>query len=414
MGCTNSINGFLGEFNMLGWIKAKHPGLRYREHETRTTGAGKYKRPLRYLVMTYKWEGKTISEAFGWEGDFVTNEDEAYKIFLELKQNRKDRTPPFTLKERNESRKAALVVAQQQKQAEIIKSLSFEEVFSKYLIYSQHNKRSEKSWKREEQLTRIHILPVFKNLPLGKIVQIQLERLKKNMTDAGLAPRTVRYALAVVRQVFNYAVREDLFSGQNPAADGKVTRPQEDNRKNRYLSRDEADLLLAELAKRSKEIHDMSMLSLFTGMRFGEIASLKWLDLDLFQGIIILRNTKSGKNRAAFMTPDIKIMFVQRGPGKPDNLIFPARGAVNKPHSMISHVYYEIAGKMFNQGITDRKLWVNFHTLRHTFASWLVEADTNIYVVKELLGHSDLKLTERYSHIGENQLKQAVMKLQIG
>jgi site-specific recombinase XerD len=67
---------------------------------------------------------------------------------------------------------------------------------------------------------------------------------------------------------------------------------------------------------------------------------------------------------------------------------------------------------MFNQNVSDKRDWVNFHTLRHTFASWLVEADTNIYFVKELLGHSDLKLTERYSHIGENKLKQAVQKLQ--
>jgi site-specific recombinase XerD len=67
---------------------------------------------------------------------------------------------------------------------------------------------------------------------------------------------------------------------------------------------------------------------------------------------------------------------------------------------------------MFNQGITDKKKWVNFHTLRHTFASWLVENGTDIYLVKDLLGHHDLKMTERYAHIGENQLKQAVMKLQ--
>jgi integrase len=405
------------------WIKAKHPGLRYREHESRSTGVSKSKRPLRYLVMTYKWEGKTISEALGWEGDFVQNEDEAYKIFLELKQNRKNRTPPFTLKERNESKEAILAAARQQKQADLIRNTSFEKVFSKFLIYSQQNKRSEKSWKREEQLTRIHILPVFKDLPLGKIAPIQLERLKKNMAEGGLTPRTVRYALAVVRQVFNYAIREGLFSGLNPAAGGKVARPQEDNRKTRYLSRDEASQLLSELAKRSQEVHDMSMLSLFTGMRFGEVANLKWSDLDLSQGIIMLRNTKSGKNRAAYMTPDIKKMFTQRGVREPDKLVFPARGKPakpgssvlpEKPHAMISHVYYEVVGQMFNQEVADKKMWVNFHTLRHTFASWLMEDDTNIYFVKELLGHSDLKLTERYAHIGENQLKQAVMKLQIG
>ena len=364
--------------------------------------------------MTYKWDGKTISEAFGWEGDHVNNEDEAYQTFLELKQNRKKRTPPFTFKEQTRLKDAALADAAQQEEKDKIKALSFGDVFAKYLIYSQHNKRSEKSWKREEQLTRLHILPVFKNMPMEKIAQIQLERLKKNMADDGLTPRTVRYALAVVRQVFNYAAKMGLFAGQNPAAGGKITRPQEDNRKNRYLSRNEADQLLAALAKRSGDVHDMSMLSLFTGMRFGEIANLKWADVDLVQGVIMLRNTKSNRNRAAFITPDVKKMLARRGPGEPDKLVFPSRGSDNKPHTLIGNTYYQTVKEMFNQGINDKKQHVDFHTLRHTFASWLVEGDTNIYLVKELLGHSDLKLTERYSHIGENQLKQAVMKLQNG
>ena len=300
------------------------------KHEPPATGRSK--RALRYYVMTYKWEGKTISEAFGWEGDFVTNEDAAYQIFLELKQNRKDRTPPFTLKERVGEKEAALLVAQQKKQDEEIKNLSFGDVFAKYLIYSQHNKRSEKSWKREEQLTRLHILPVFKNMPLGKIAQIQLERLKKNMADEGLTPRTIRYALAVVRQVFNYAVKVGLFEGQNPAAGGKITRPQEDNRKNRYLSRDEADQLLATARQEIRRCsrHE-PCLSLFTGMRFGEIANLKWADVDLFQGIIMLRNTKSNRNQAAFITPDVKKMLARRGPGNPINLFFPLVAPTTNP-----------------------------------------------------------------------------------
>lgn len=397
---------------MPDWIKSTRPGLRYREHETRTTGVGRYKRPIRYYTMTYKWNGKTISEAFGWEGDYVKNEDEAYQIFLELKQNRKNRTPPFTLKERTGLKELALEEAAQRREKEKIKALSFGDVFAKYLVLSQHNKRSEKSWKREEQLTRLHIMPVFKNMPMEKIAQIQIERLKMNMADAGLTPRTIRYALAVIRQVFNYAAKVGLFTGQNPAAGGKITRPQEDNRKNRYLTREEAALLLAELQKRSQEVHDMAMLSLFTGMRFGEVANLRWADVDLFQGIIMLRNTKSGKNRAAFMTTDIKKMLARRNPGGPDRLVFPARGCDNKPRTLIGNTYYQVVRKLFNQGITDKKQHVDFHTLRHTFASWLVERDTNLYIVKELLGHSDLKLTERYSHIGENQLKQSVMKLQ--
>jgi hypothetical protein len=82
---------------MAQWTKSKYPGLRYRVHAVRTTGVGRSKRPLRYYVLTYKWKGKTLSEALGWEGDYVNTEEQAYRIVLELKQNRKDNTPPFTL-----------------------------------------------------------------------------------------------------------------------------------------------------------------------------------------------------------------------------------------------------------------------------------------------------------------------------
>ncbi|MDO9042531.1 MAG: site-specific integrase [Desulfocapsaceae bacterium] len=392
---------------MLQWIKANSPGVRFRVHSTRKHGI-KYDQ---YFSIRYRIDGKVREEGLGWATEGWT-EKKAVAELAELKKNHTTGRGHRTLAEGREIRAQVEQEKAVQEKEEKIKNLSYADIFSKYLIYSQNNKRSAKSWKREEQLTRLHIIPVFKSLPLGKIAQIHLERLKKNMADAGLSPRTVRYALAVVRQVFNYAIREGVFTGQNPAAGGKVVRPQEDNKKDRYLSRVEAELLLLKLGKRSGEVHDMAMLSLYTGMRFGEVASLKWADIDTFQGIIMLRNTKSGKNRPAYMTPDIKKMFARRGPGGPDQLVFPARGKENKPHSMISHIYYDVVGKLFNQGVVDKKRWVNFHSLRHTFASWLVEANTNLYLIKDLLGHSDLKLTERYAHIGENQLKQAVMKLQ--
>lgn len=105
-------------------------------------------------------------------------------------------------------------------------------------------------------------------------------------------------------------------------------------------------------------------------------------------------------------------MFAQRGPGEPDRLVFPARGKDNKPHYMISHLYYSVVKKLFNQGVTDKKQWVNFHTARHTFASWLVDNGTDIYKIKDLLGHGDLKTTERYAHHDRDQLKAAVISLQ--
>lgn len=441
---------------MAEWTKSKFPGLRYREHGSRETGVGRSKRPLRYYVMAYKWKGKSFSEALGWEGDFVKNEDEAYSLFLELKQNRKDKTPPFTLKERNQLKDEALEQKEVEQEKKLIEQTTFEEIFRSYLVYSKANKRSEKSWQREQQLYDNHIVKVIGKVQLVKVSQIHLERIKKNMKCKGLADRTVRYALDVIRQVFNFGIQRGSYSGVNPAAKGKVKRPQEDNRKDRYLTRDEADALLVELLKRSKDTHEISLLSLFTGMRFGEVANLKWGNVDFFQEQIMLKKTKTATNRAAYMTPDIKAMLLARikkmlldccngsseelahidkmlldchkgssedlvsmkkmllacCKGSPEDLVFPARGTDNVQRKRISRVYYEVVNLLFNKDIIEKKERVDFHTLRHTFASWLMEDGTNIYYVKDLLGHSTVKTTERYAHVGDNEKRDAVLRLQ--
>ncbi|MGW8158726.1 MAG: tyrosine-type recombinase/integrase [Desulfoprunum sp.] len=410
---------------MVEWIKSEHTGLRYREHESKTTGVGRGKRPLRYYMMTYKLDGKTVSESLGWEGEYIKNEDHARRINQKLRDNRKDRTPPFTLAEYRQQNEETLQAAREEAAVEAILNLTFTEVFEKYLVASKLKKRNPRSWKREDQLARLHIFPVVGSLPLMNVAQVpHIQKIQNSMAKAGLSPRTIRYALHVIRIVFNFASDEGLYSGPNPAQEKKKTSissraagieyPQQDNKKDRYLSREEAGLLLGELAKRSDEVHNMAYLSLYTGMRFGEVANLKWGDVDLFQGVIMLRNTKSGKDRPAYMNPGVKKLMSSIGPGEPDHLVFPARGTDNKPHYMISSVYYKVVKELFNQGVTDKKQWVNFHTLRHTFASWLVEKDTNLYLVKDLLGHSDLKITERYAHIGDNQRRQAVLKLQNG
>jgi site-specific recombinase XerD len=59
---------------------------------------------------------------------------------------------------------------------------------------------------------------------------------------------------------------------------------------------------------------------------------------------------------------------------------------------------------MFNEGVEDTRQRVYFHTLRHTFASWLVQRGVDLYKVKELMGHEDIKMTMRYAHLAPEGL----------
>jgi len=403
---------------MSNWIKCKTTGIRYRLHNERKHGVGYDK----YFTIRYKISGSEKSEGLGWASE-GWSEKKAAAVLSELKANHTTGAGPTSLSEKRELQLQKKLEEEKFDQEEIKRNMSFEEVFTLFLVASKEKKKNPRSWKREEQLARLHILPIFGNLPLSRIANVpHLRTLQKNMEAKGLAPASIRYAFHVVRIVFHFAMDEGLFRGTNPALERSkkaisknrsgIEYPQEDNKKERWLEREEAALLMKELAKRSGEVHDMAMLALYAGLRFGEIAKLTWDNVDLFKGEMKLRQTKNGKDRTAYMTPAIQQMFARRDPGDFGKLVFPARGTDNKPHYMISHIYYDTVKKLFNEGITDKKQWVNFHTLRHSFASWLVKDGTDIYQVQELLGHGDIKMTERYAHNDQKQLKQAVMKLQ--
>lgn len=380
------------------WLSTKHKGLRYRDHENRKHGV-KRDRFYQYRQMV---KGKRVEESFGWLSEGWTEERCLIEI-AKLKQARVTGEGPVTLKEKREKAEA------KRKQAERDR-ITFNEMWSQYIVQAKAD-RGEKALRIEEGIFKNWIRPAIGEKALRDVAPIHLEKLKSVMAKNGKSPRTIRYILAIIRQVFNYAKRNDMFSGDNPTA--KVKKPTTDNRRVRFLSHDEAQSLLNELKTRSDQVYEMTLLSLHTGMRAGEIFCLTWGNVDFNRGIITLLDTKNGKTRSAFMTEAVKDMLIaksQEGYELKD-LVFPGRGGV-KRKQMTETFNHAVEKVGLNAGISDPRQKVVFHTLRHTFASWLVENGTDLYTVKELLGHSDFKMTSRYAHLGENSLQAAVKSLE--
>jgi integrase len=270
--------------------------------------------------------------------------------------------------------------------------------------------KSKRSWKREDQFNRLWISPVIGNQPLKSISPIHLERIKSDMAKAGRAPRSIQYCFAVMRQVFNHARRIGLFQGDPPTAKVKV--PKADNQRLRFLSIEEAQKLLVALKKVSPNMHDIALLSLHTGMRAGEIWKLTWADINWEAKTLTLKDTKSGRTRHALLTATAAKMLDRRRENSTPliELVFPARGG--KRRSQASQAFRRVVDKIgLNEGVKDARDKVVLHTLRHTYASWLVMQGTPLYTVQRLLGHQTPAMTQRYAHLAPDHLREAVNDL---
>ena len=381
------------------WIKAKTPGIRYREHPTRKHGI----RKDRYYTIRYKLDGKAKEEALGWESE-GWNESKVAARLHELKENQRTGDGEVTLSAKREKEEKKRKEDEAKRINESKEQVSFSGIFAQYIEQAKKEK-TEKSCRTEEGLFKKWLCSAIGNISMKEISPFALERLKDKMKKANLSPRSISYAIAIIRQVFNYAKRFDLYNGDNPTE--KVKKPTEDNRRDRFLTYQEVDILLETLKRYSQLVHDMALLSLHCGLRAGELFHLTWADVDFENNFLFIKDAKNGKNRKAIMTEDINSMMKERYKTSESNIVFPS--AKGEMITDISNTFSRVVKSLgFNKGVTDRRQKVVFHTLRHTYASWLVMSGVDLYTVQRLMGHSSISMTERYSHLAPDYLKKAV------
>lgn len=284
---------------------------------------------------------------------------------------------------------------------------TFKKLAEKYLEWGEVNKA--RGGREDKSYYENHLAERFDNKRLNEISTFDLERMKSELLKK-MAPASVKHCLVLFRQMINKAITWGMYSGENPIKGVKIPVPQ--NQSERFLSYEEADRLLKKLAMVSMQVHDMALLSLQTGMRAGEIFNLKGHDLDFDNSLIAIMDPKNKQSRKVHMTETVKNMLLKWVPKNSDDYVFKDR--VKKGRiQFISQTYRKTITKLeFNKGITDRRQQVNFHTLRHTFASWLAIQGTPIFTISQLLGHKSLAMTSRYSHLSPDHKKEAVLNLE--
>ena len=404
------------------WKKTNHAGLRYFEHETRKHG----KKKDRYYAIRFRLDGQLYEYGIGWLSDGIPEairneepnlgfEDYCLKLLRQYKANVKTGTGPMSPKEKRDIEKAKREEAEQERKQAEKENVTFGQFMTgTYLPQSKQDKKP-KSYEVEAMLYERYIADALGPLAFPAISAFHLEKIKKTMADGKLSARTIEYALQIIRQGFHMARKLGIYAGESPTKAVKFPKP--DNMKLRYLTIDEAENLLAALATKSQTLHDAALLSLHCGLRFGEIAALTWPCINLEQGTLAILNAKTG-SRTAYLTERAKAMLEirlqnQKKNKKRDKLIFPKRSGKKGVMIQASKVFRDAIDELkLNEGITDRKQQVTFHTLRHTYATHLYESTHDLYLTQRSLGHATGTMTARYAKMSESRLREGAAALQ--
>lgn len=398
------------------WHKTSFLGVRYREHATRKHGV----RSDRCFSIRYKLDGKDKEEVTGWASEKMTAE-KAFGLLSELREAIRTGEGPQTLADMKANNEAHAVQERKKAHAAARAAVTFSEFWeAEYLPQAEATKKPS-TMTSGKFLYRKWIEPTLGEVPLQRVTASMVEPIALTMQKQGKSAASVRYVLAVISQVWGLAASRDLVQGDSPTR--RVKKPRADNRRMRFLTQDEARTLLAALAERSTDTHDAALLSLFAGLRAGEVHSLTWADVDMEAATLYIKDPKNKHSRHAYMTTEVRAMLEGRYAGQHKTaFIFPARGGGKRIYvpdtfeRTVRDLGLNSTGELNEDGkpveISDARQRVVFHTLRHTFASWLAQAGTPIFTLAQLMGHHDMKMTQRYSHLAPDNMQAATLALQ--
>ncbi len=247
-----------------------------------------------------------------------------------------------------------------------------------------------------------HLRPRFGSLLLKDVTADKVSVMVKELLDSGRKPATVNRVVTLLKHSFTKAKEWGLIR-HSPVAE--VKKLKERNERMRYLEPEQYTQLLQ---SEPRYLDDIVITAVNTGMRKEEILSLRRDQIDWRQRVILLTDTKNGERRGVPLNSTMVGLLrgiirehMRRGISSPYVFIDPWTGDRWK------NIDAGFRAKVKRAGIED----FHFHDLRHTAASWMVMAHVDLLAVSKVLGHKDLRMTQRYSHLSPGHLLEAVEAL---
>ena len=265
--------------------------------------------------------------------------------------------------------------------------------------YMPYIKGYKKAWKADDSYLRNHLLPFFNKKHLDEITKHDVIAFHHGLRAKGYAIGTCNRCLILLRYALNLAIRWEI-----PGITENVAKAaplfEDHNHKERYLSQEEAKRLFEAVRQSDNPMlqYIVPMLIL-TGARKREVLDSKWEDFDIGRMQWRIPMSKTGRPRYIPLS-DGAITLLQAIPRKPGVPWVFANPKTGLPYVSIFNSW-NTARK--EAGLKD----VRMHDLRHSFASFLVNAGRSLYEVQKILGHTQVKTTQRYAHLAQETLLDA-------
>ena len=280
------------------------------------------------------------------------------------------------------------------------RTYSFKEFVAKWFEVYVKNNNKPSEIKRKKCTLHAHLVPYFGKYQLTDIKSLDIEEFKTAQLKNGYSSKSVNNHLSILGKCLRTAVDWEIIKTV-PKLKALKVQPQKFD----YLSEDEAKRLLLTA---TGLWHDMILTALYTGLRICELTALAWDDVNLTEKVLTVKNsfsngilgsTKSNKIRYIPLTDELTELF--KGFQKDKGFIFTNdQGGNLQPEACRRNLHHICEQANLRQ--------IGWHTLRHTFASRLAEKGVSIMAIKELLGHSEIRTTMRYAHLGPLVLREAI------
>ncbi len=280
----------------------------------------------------------------------------------------------------------------------------FSEEFVK--VYAKtNNKPSEVTSK--QSILRCCIIPFFGDMRLDQITLKHIERFKAHQLSNGLSPKTINNQLVVLRKMLVVAQEWEIIKDVPRVKWLRCPKPKTD-----FLTFQELEILLRVAKQINPEWYAMIYFAAKTGLRYGELCELRWSDVDLHSGRLVVRRSftkghvgtpKNGLEREVPLSP-VTVSLLRSHRHLRGELVFCKPDGGRHTHHRADVALRRICKRANLRPI-------GWHVLRHTFASHLAMHGRTLKEIQELLGHSDYGQTLRYAHLCAAVRREAVATL---